>query len=124
MADPDPKIQKIIDKLKGKKAKKKKLKDEPTGTTESTLPPKVRATLEAHFATDLTKVRVHTGGNAADCAKSIGARAFTYGKHIYLSKGSDASDPKLLAHELTHVLQQNNGVMPKTANGGKVFVSK
>ncbi|MEX0971558.1 MAG: DUF4157 domain-containing protein [Paracoccaceae bacterium] len=124
MADPDPKLQKIVDKLKGKKAKLKPLDTEPAGTKGSALPPKLRATLEAAFDTDLSKVRVHTGGNAADCAKSINAAAFTQGSDIYFAKPSDGSNLNLLAHELTHVIQQNGGSMPRAAKKGKALVSK
>ena len=124
MAEPDPKLQKIVEKLKGKKAKQKKLDTEPAGTKGSALPAKLRATLEAAFETDLSKVRVHTGGNAAECAKSINADAFTQGTDIFLAKPSDGSNLGLLAHELTHVIQQNGGSMPRSAKGGKVLVSK
>lgn len=124
MADPDPKLQKKIEKLKGKKAKLKKLDTEPAGTKGSALPPKVRATLEAAFETDLSKVRVHTGGNAADCAKSLNAKAFAIGQNVFFGNPSDASKDWVLAYELTHVIQQNGGSMPKTAKPGKALVSK
>jgi len=67
------------------------------------LPQPIRRTLEHSFDADLSGVRVHSDPKAAD---SIGARAFTYGLHIYLGKGEKSTDLALMAHEVTHVVQQ------------------
>ena len=67
------------------------------------LPLSVRRTLERSFDIDLRLVRVHPNVPAAD---SIGARAFTYGLHIFLGSGESPTDLALLAHEVTHVVQQ------------------
>jgi hypothetical protein len=74
------------------------------------LPESVRAFFEHRFGCDFSNVRVHTGADAADLARSINARAFTVGCDIVF--GSNEYAPQrttgwqLLAHELTHVVQQ------------------
>ena len=71
-----------------------------------TLPDVVRQPLERTFNTDLSEVRVHTEPEAAPVVDSLHARAFTYGTHIYLGQGEKPSDLALMAHEVTHVVQQ------------------
>jgi hypothetical protein len=62
---------------------------------------------------DLSDVRVHTDVNAAAAARSVGAEAYTQGNNIYFGPGQyNPGSPgtgKLLAHELTHVVQQRQG---------------
>lgn len=107
-------IKKITEKLKGKKAKTKTLKTKPEGTKSIKLPKDVAKGLNEAFGADLSKVRVHSGGNAADVCKELGAKAFSMGNDIYMAKPADAKNAKLLAHELTHVIQQAGGKkMPK-----------
>jgi hypothetical protein len=77
----------------------------------------VKAAPEEQFGANLSKVRVHTGGNAPEIAKGLGAKAFTIGNGIYFAKPGDANDPEVLAHELAHVIQQGNGRMPKEKDG-------
>ena len=71
-----------------------------------------RAKFEKFFNKDLSAVRVHADSDAARLSGSLGADAFTVGSDVYFGAGryqSGASD-KLLAHELTHVVQQNSTV--------------
>jgi len=69
-----------------------------------------RAFFESRFGRDFSSVRMHTGAQAATSAQAVGARAFTVGNHIVF--GSGEYDPgrdagrKLMAHELAHVVQQ------------------
>lgn len=76
----------------------------------SPLPEATRALFEQQFGYDLSEVRVHTGEEATQAAQAIGARAFTQGKDIVFAEGSYAPGTSqgdaLLAHELTHVVQQ------------------
>jgi uncharacterized protein DUF4157 len=62
---------------------------------------------------DLGDVRVHTDDSAGRSAQQLGARAFTVGAHVVFSPGSyapgSAAGRDLLAHELTHVVQQRGG---------------
>ncbi|WP_208115584.1 eCIS core domain-containing protein [Labedaea rhizosphaerae] len=77
------------------------------------LPDQARETLEESFGTPLTDVRLHVGGTSADLAADVGARAFTVGQDIYFGQGEYAPDSpsgyELLAHEVTHTLQQGGG---------------
>jgi len=123
MADKMEKMKTAIEKLKGKKGKLKVLKDKPTGTKPKKLPKGLAKLLEDHFNTNLSKVRVHSGGNAAEIAKSMGSKAFTVGFDLYFSKPADANNMHLIAHELTHVIQQGAGKV-KPAKKGKAIVSK
>ncbi|HTE90460.1 MAG TPA: DUF4157 domain-containing protein, partial [Terriglobales bacterium] len=66
---------------------------------------------EPRFGQSFNDVRIHTGGAANRAAKSINARAFTLGKNIAFADGEHDSSSvpgrKLMAHELTHTLQQS-----------------
>jgi len=119
----DP-IKKITAKLKGKKAKSKPLKTEPSGTKATKLPKDIAKGMEEAFGANLSKVRIHVGGNAAEMCKELGAKAFTHGNNIYLSKPGFAKDSKFLAHEMSHVIQQGGGKKMPKEQKGKVLVSK
>ncbi len=91
----------------------------------------VRNYFEPRFGTDFSQVRMHTDGKAANAAKSANARAFTIGKDVVFGAGqySFRTSPgkRLLAHELTHVLQQvgskgrrNNSQISKTHSLNKI----
>jgi hypothetical protein len=77
-----------------------------------------RARMEAAFGADFADVRVHTGDEADDLNRSVAARAFTVGSDIFLSSEAARSDTRdglhLLAHELTHVVQQRDGHAART----------
>jgi hypothetical protein len=70
-----------------------------------------RAFMEPRFGTDLSAVRIHTGSRADRIAGQVGANAFTVGSDIAFASGKYSPDTgpgrRLLAHELTHVLQQD-----------------
>jgi peptidoglycan hydrolase-like protein with peptidoglycan-binding domain len=69
-----------------------------------------RAAMESHFGEGFNDVRLHTDGRAAASAKAVDALAFTHGRDIVFGAGQYRPDThqgtQLLAHELTHVLQQ------------------
>jgi hypothetical protein len=68
-----------------------------------------RASFEARLGHDLGAVRVHTGALAGESARAIDADAYTVGSHVVLRSGYGPESPegsRLLAHELTHVVQQ------------------
>jgi cytochrome c551/c552 len=83
----------------------------------SPLPDEVRSFMEARFGADLSQVRVHTGSEAVEMNKELNAQAFTHGKDIYFGSGrynpGSSEGKHLLAHELTHVIQQTGSVQPK-----------
>ena len=72
-----------------------------------------RSFMESRFGADFTQVRVHTDATAAEAARSVGALAYTSGQQIVFGAGRYAPDTstgrRLLAHELTHVVQQRIG---------------
>ena len=85
--------------------------------TGAPLEDSVKTAMESQFGRDFGSVRIHTDGEAADLCAEIGARAFTVGNDIFFAPGEYApgSDDgrELLAHELTHVVQQGAGVQQK-----------
>lgn len=72
-----------------------------------------RSFMESRFGRDLGQVRVHHGPQAADAAQALGAKAFTVGQDIFFNHGQyqpqSRNGRELLAHELTHTLQQTGG---------------
>lgn len=66
--------------------------------------------MEGAFGADLSSVRVHTGPEAATLSESLQATAFTTGNDVFFGKGTydpgSSGGQELLAHELTHVVQQ------------------
>ena len=77
------------------------------------LPDSARRYFEPRFGQDLSHVRVHTDDRADASARSINALAYTAGNDIAFRSGTYAPDTvagkRLLAHELTHVIQQQSG---------------
>ncbi len=76
----------------------------------SPLPPNTLSFMEKRFGVDFSDVNIHTGSTAVQMNRSLGAHAFTTGKDIYFNNGKfnpeSSSGRHLLAHELTHVIQQ------------------
>jgi phage-related protein len=70
------------------------------------LPSSVLAQLETTLDVPLGLVRVHSDSTTRAVVDGSGSRAFTYGLHIYLGSQASASDLALMAHEITHVIQQ------------------
>lgn len=70
------------------------------------LPAPVRAFMEPRFGKDFSDVRIHDAPQDRTAARRIGARAFTHRQHIWMGPGEAVEDRRLLAHELTHVVQQ------------------
>jgi hypothetical protein len=71
-----------------------------------------RAFMESRFGYDFGGVRIHTGAKASSSAQAVNAVAYTVGNNIVLANGSGVSTAagrKLLAHELTHVIQDGGG---------------
>ena len=81
-----------------------------------------RAFFEPRFGQDFSQVQVHADAAAADAASAVQARAYTLGRDIVFGAGeyapSTAQGQRLLAHELTHVLQQDGGAPHDAAMPG------
>ena len=76
----------------------------------SSLSGKTKQQMESSFGADFSKVRIHTNSNAVSMNNQVQAHAFTHGSDIYFNEGTYKPETKegtkLLAHELTHVIQQ------------------
>jgi hypothetical protein len=69
-----------------------------------------RNQMEPAFGADFSGVRVHQDSESDTLARSITAKAFTTGSDIFLRQDVNSGDSSLLAHELTHVVQQDSRV--------------
>jgi hypothetical protein len=97
------------------------------------LPEDVRTEMESQFSHDFSSVCIHNDAAADALCKQLSARAFTVGSDIFFASGEYAPNTqegkRLLAHELTHVVQQGRGVtrqvmreVAETAAGSGIFV--
>ena len=78
-----------------------------------------REFMESRFGTDFSNVRVHTDSRAANSAEALHANAYTTGRDIYFARGKYAPPSlqgrQLLAHELTHTIQQREATINTAA---------
>jgi hypothetical protein len=74
------------------------------------LPAKILREMNKKFGTDFSDVKIHCDEEAALLTKALQAQAFTHGRDIFFNTGKykpyDPEGQLLLAHELTHVVQQ------------------
>ena len=93
----------------------------------TTLPEKTARFMSKAFNTDLSNVKVHTDRQAVRMAEQLGAKAFTKGNEIFFNSGrynpESAKGKHLLAHELTHVVQQTSGKNTPTVQKEDVEVT-
>jgi len=85
----------------------------PSESAGEPLDRQTRDFMEPRFGDDFSDVRVHSDALAARSAEALGAEAYTTGRDIYFGAGKYAprttEGQHLLAHELTHTVQQKNG---------------
>ncbi|MGN4146299.1 phage tail protein [Flavobacterium johnsoniae] len=83
----------------------------------SPLSGKVKTEMESGIGADFSNVRIHNDSNAVQMNKQLGAQAFATGNNIYFNEGKynpNSKDGKhLLAHELTHTVQQGAAIRKK-----------
>jgi len=83
-----------------------------------------RSLMESRFGHNFSRVRIHTDARAAEAARSVNARAFTVGRDVVFGEGkyepNSRPGQRLLAHELTHVLQQTGPAPFEFAPSGLV----
>jgi peptidoglycan hydrolase-like protein with peptidoglycan-binding domain len=83
-----------------------------------------RAFMESRFGRDFGNVRVHANSNAAESARALDALAYTSGRDVVFGNAQyvpgSVAGRRLLAHELTHVIQQRGGMLA----GGNVLQRK
>ncbi|MBO3746861.1 DUF4157 domain-containing protein [Streptosporangiaceae bacterium NEAU-GS5] len=84
-----------------------------------------REDMEGRFGADFSDVRIHTGEQARQSAASVNAQAYTVGSDVVFQHFDPSSDTgkHMLAHELTHVIQQRSGPVDGSEAGGGVRVS-
>jgi hypothetical protein len=91
----------------------------------SPLPKTTNQFMSNAFGTDFNHVRIHNDSGADQMNKDVHAKAFTHGSDIYFKSGQyspESSEGKrLLAHELTHTLQQDNGTQRQIQRLGPAF---
>jgi hypothetical protein len=81
------------------------------------LPGRTRTQMETKLGADFGDVRIHTGSEANRMNRDLSAQAFTQGSDIYFGEGKFKPETRegqrLIAHELTHVVQQTGTVQPQ-----------
>lgn len=86
-----------------------------------------RSTMEGAFGTSFDGVRVHTDERASRSAESVGANAYTVGSDVVFRSGQfdpgSAAGQRTIAHELAHVVQQQQGPVDGTEAAGGIRVS-
>ena len=103
------------------------ISDEVEGNIQSSLgsgshlPGGLQSRMEGAFGADFSNVRIHANSDADNLNSSLGARAFTVGQDVYFGRGeyqpTSGAGQHLLAHELTHVVQQNGSLQsPSSAS--------
>lgn len=79
--------------------------------------------MSSRFGNDFSNVHIHTDNEAVQLNRDLNARAFTVGNDIYFNEGEyqpqSATGKHLLAHELTHVVQQGRDVQMKLIQRGE-----
>jgi hypothetical protein len=80
----------------------------------------VRASMEGAFQADFSRVRIHHNRQSDSLNRKLSARAFTTGQDLFFKNGEynphTTSGQTLLAHELTHVVQQNGAAVRRKPN--------
>lgn len=93
----------------------------------SPLAPEVREEMQGRLGHDFSDVRIHNDSKAHESAQSVNAHAYTVGSNVVFQR--DKYDPgsaegkTMLAHELTHVVQQRSGPVDGSDAGGGIKVS-
>src|SRR6184192_315635 len=86
-----------------------------------------RGFMESRLGADFSDVRVHTDARASESAQSVQAHAYTVGSDVVFQSGKYApesdSGKRMLAHELTHVVQQRSGPVDGTPAPGGIKIS-
>jgi hypothetical protein len=104
-------VQKKQDVGAGAPSQQLSSKIEASAGKGKSLEPETLGKMNSSFGSDFNDVKIHNDADAENMNKELSAQAFTHGKDIYFNKGKydpDSKDgEKLIAHELTHVVQQN-----------------
>ncbi len=86
-----------------------------------------RGFMESRLGSDFSDVRVHTDATAGESARSVQAHAYTVGNDVVFQSGKyepeNDAGKRMLAHELTHVVQQRSGPVAGTPAPGGIQIS-
>lgn len=86
-----------------------------------------RSFMEARLGHDFSDVRIHTGPRADESARSINAQAYTVGTDVAFRNGiyepESPGGRRVIAHELTHVIQQKSGPVAGSPGPGGIRIS-
>ena len=106
-----PRIQRFTGQATGENGTAPASVDRVLANSGRTLDPALQQDMEQRFGHDFSRVRVHTGGAAEQSARDVNAHAYTVGHDMVFGAGqfapSTLAGRHLLAHELTHVVQQS-----------------
>ncbi len=93
-----------------------------------TLGGKAKQDMESGFGADFSNVKIHTDAKAAEMSEQIGAQAFTHGNDVYFNQGKydpESTEGKaLLAHELTHTIQQEGANEKEASASNETAIEK
>jgi hypothetical protein len=111
-------VQRVVSEAGGEQAHEER----PAEPHAQPLDAGVRSRMESAFGESFGDVRVHAGKGTGEVVGELGALAFTRGRDIYFKEGeynpSTREGEELLAHELTHVVQQRGGSSARGASVG------
>lgn len=106
-----PRLQRFADPSNGQSNAGVTSVDQVRAGSGNPMEPALRDDMEQRFGHDFSHVRVHSDGDAEQSARDVNAQAYTVGNDIIFGKGRYAPETSggrwLLAHELTHVIQQS-----------------
>ncbi|MCV9930371.1 DUF4157 domain-containing protein [Flavobacterium sp. LS1R49] len=94
----------------------------------TSLDKRTKGEMESGFGNDFSNVKIHTDSNAVQMSQELGAQAFTSGNDVYFNEGKYNPNSKegkhLLAHELTHTVQQTGMVQKSTLENNPDGIDK
>jgi len=96
-----------------------------TKNSGNTMSGTTKSFMESRFRTSFSNVNIHTGSHAAQMSNELNAKAFTVDNNIYFNEGEYAPETfagkHLLAHELTHIIQQDEATQENTQMVQRAF---
>jgi len=108
-----PRVQRAAAQTTGEAAAAPPSVDQVLSGSGRTLDPALQHEMGQRFGHDFSQVRIHTGADAAQSARDVEAQAYTVGNRVVFGAGRFApasmEGQRLIAHELTHVVQQSHG---------------
>jgi len=116
-----------VAELMAEQAYERTLVERAIGSGGRPLEAQTRRDMEASLGVDLSDVQVHTDSTATASAQAIQAAAYTVGNHVVVQSDRYAPETpaglELLAHELTHVVQQRSGPVEGSPGPGGLMIS-